>query len=163
MTIADHFLIYVETNDGSLPGITISGVDVERLSDLYRFMRQRSTFFGSAEMWDELNGVDVPIATIDDPAAWVSSGRSTHFHDCVAAFTPGDASPPLPVLGIALFAESLGIDWRMGEWSREQVEAFIAWLADLARPPMRVELDDAVPRVWTDQFRTDFDRVRLTR
>ncbi|HEY4220960.1 MAG TPA: hypothetical protein VGO62_06450 [Myxococcota bacterium] len=132
----DAFWPFFASDDGSLPEISIELASLELVRRLYFEIRARSTLVGIEPL------------------------RIFEFHHCVKLFRPRDL--PLPALGVRVDPSALRVDYRMGEWKREQVAELIAWLVDVDQRyhPRTIALDRDVSPAWTAAFHAAFTTTK---
>ncbi len=151
------FMVFFSDDDGSLPGVTLRGVPFDVLAGIYTDVCGRAVELSDANVWDDRENVDVPLSRCPDHVQWLREGRTSHVNHTVSGVS--FAGVPVPVLGLFFFAFELSIDWRKGEWSPEQVAAFIYWLRNVRRShtDLVIAHDDEVPKDVEAEFAAAFD------
>ena len=118
-------------DDGSLPGIELANLLPSEVPVLYQYLRDRSRLEGEMPtFWDHELAQDRPVASVENPAALVVTGRADCFHHCVSGISI--AGTVLPVIGVFVFPDSIELDYRMGKcWGQAQVLSFFSVLKEL--------------------------------
>ena len=133
-----------EVDDGSLPEVCVTYVDVEAPSRAFALLRDSaSSVLGIPTFWSIADERDCPVASVPNAAVLVCRGAAESFHVVLEGVRSRDVT--LPDLGVFVFPDQLALDYRMGsEWTPVRVEAFFALLADLAAfdPRARISLPE---------------------
>lgn len=125
-----------DTDDGSLPEISLGRLSGEQVVSIYGFLRSLGgTLRDTPTLWHKGRQLDVPIDSLPNPAALVVSDEAECFHFILQAIPfQGET---LPDLGVFVFTDMTSLDYRMGpEWRLGSVRAFYRLLdAMLALAP----------------------------
>ena len=151
-----------ETDDGSLPGIEITGLGGQQVVDVYSMVRCGAELCTTgASFWSKESQANCPVDSVSNPAELVVSGNAEPFHHCVRGLTIDGIE--LPELGIFVFADCIELDVRPGPcWGPREVEGlFRLLLAVLQKAPTaHVSLAQEVTEIETDLFRAAWDEYR---
>ena len=160
----EPFWKFFAENDGSLPTLNLRLPSATALRDLYAELRSSSDLWApdEATFWDAIEQRDVLIRDTPDPVAAALGDRTECwiFHGLENVTLRGTR---LPSLGVGIDKDfTLTLNYRMGEWAPNQIEAFIRWLTDVCEriPGSSLALDEEVPREWTDEFARAFHDAR---
>jgi hypothetical protein len=134
-----------DTNDGSLPDIEINNLSGKEVADVYVYLRSRSRLSSKQQyFWSVTEDKSVSVNSVVNAAELVVTGEASVFHIVVQGLTFGGAT--IPDLGIFIFTDSIGLDYRMGpEWGAAELNALflcfceilkIAPSAEITLPPM---------------------------
>jgi hypothetical protein len=119
-----------DTDDGSLPGIELTGLSREGVAAIYAMLRGRSRLEGDPpEFWSRTEEAARPVDSVANAAELVATGRADPFHHCIAGLVA--AGVELPVIGVFVFSDMIELDYRMGPaWGPLQVAGFFELLRD---------------------------------
>jgi hypothetical protein len=143
-----------DTDDGSLPGIFVTGLSPGGMSAVYSMLR-RSRLMGDdpPAFWSRTREQPLGVDGVPDAARLVSAGEAEPFHHCVAGLVAGGVE--LPVLGVFVWGDAVELDFRMGpEWGPPQVAGFfeILWDCCALDPGARVAPADCEGPPYPERF-----------
>jgi hypothetical protein len=112
-----------DTNDGSLPDIELGNLTASEIKSIYAYLRFNSKMVSHKScFWSTIAQEEVPIDSVENAASLVLSGEAESFHIVIGELFIGGAV--IPDLGIAIFQNSIILDYRMGEeWGNTELES----------------------------------------
>jgi hypothetical protein len=122
-----------DTDDGSLPDISILNLTPQGVVSMWRFLREKAArSAGEVSFWDRAKQESVPIESVLNAAELVVSGEAESFHVVLQGITLRDTV--IPDLGVFVFPDALYLDYRMGpQWSEAEVAALFELLHQLRK------------------------------
>jgi hypothetical protein len=125
-------LQYFDTDDGSLPEITVTFADPSRVTQAFEHLFSsgaRNVSVGGGSLWLTASQSERPFTGASD-AALVISGAAESFHVVLAGVTCSGCS--IPDLGVFVDPDSLTLDYRMGSpWGEREIQSLLALLRQL--------------------------------
>lgn len=141
---------YFETNDGSLPDLEVRYSVAANIPIAFAHLFACGGRIVNARTVWMRDSQSEKLVTGPKDAELVVAGTADSFHVLLAGVVCTGIE--LPDLGVFVFPDSLGIDYRMGpEWGREQVHGFIELLRQL-----RGMGGEVVVTWWGEQGARDF-------
>ena len=135
-----------DTDDGSLPEIRLTGLDIEQTPSVYTRLRALASRINErAYFWDRRTVREMPLDSVPNAAALVVAGDAEAFHFVLQ--DPRVGTVPLPPLGVFVSPTEISLDYRMGpDWGAAEVGALIELLCELQdhAPGSRMELEKHV-------------------
>jgi hypothetical protein len=119
-----------ETDDGSIPGIEITGLSPAGVAAVYAMLRRRSRLDGEPpDFWSRTEQASLPVDSVPNAAGLVAGGEADAFHHCISGVVAGGVE--LPTLGVFVWPDTVELDYRMGpDWGPSQVAGFFELLRD---------------------------------
>jgi hypothetical protein len=120
-----------DTDDGSLPGVEVSGLSPPGVAAIYAMLRRRSRLEGEPpySFWSLTEQADLPVDSVPNAAALVAGGQAEPFHLCISGVIAGGVE--LPTLGVFVWPDTVELDYRMGdEWNSSRVAGLFELLRD---------------------------------
>lgn len=152
---------FFEVDDGSLPEILIHFRNPEAIESGYLFLRDLAVDVSPdpAVFWSVADNAERPVDTVPNAAALVVRGDAEPFHAVFGGIRMGEVT--IPDLGVFVFHDHLGVDYRMGsEWHGEEVRALfdlLLRLSDLDPGPV-LSLSCMPPEVEEVRFHEAWNR-----
>lgn len=133
MDLWSEFRHHFDTDDGSLPGIDIEGLSGAQVGATYRFLRSIGDSVADcvppAQFWHRTKNAAVAVDAVPNLPELVVTGEAESPHFCLTFHFEGISIPPI---GLAVFRDAIGLDFRMGpEWTPDCVRAFLRLLQAL--------------------------------
>ncbi|MFT3683719.1 MAG: hypothetical protein QM783_02135 [Phycisphaerales bacterium] len=139
-----------DEDDGSLPDVVFNGLTPEQVSVLCRAVRAYggvpTSRGGTPTFWHKARQVELPIDSVPDAAALVTSGEAEAF--CFMLPDVRFQGVQIPDLSFFVWPDSLSIFYKMGKgWDARSLEAFFMLLRSLLilAPGARLDADDEFP------------------
>jgi len=119
-----------DTDDGSLPDISISKLHANEVSKVYRLVHDHSQLPTDSVMWDNEKQCDVQLSLVEDPDRCIAEYRCEPFAHEAVAFNYSGVT--LPHQAIFVFQEQIDLFNRMGnEWKPIHVRAHFEFLLQI--------------------------------
>jgi hypothetical protein len=123
---------YFDTDDGSLPEITLTFADPSQVTRAFEHLfacGARNVSVGGGSLWLTASQSETPFSGASD-AALVISGAADSFHVVLAGVICSGSS--IPDLGVFVDTDSLTLDYRMGSsWGEPEVQSLLTLLRQL--------------------------------
>ncbi len=137
-----------DTDDGSLPGVFLTGLTGDQVVSSYKFLRSISGPLCGHDsdqppiFWNKILEKDIPVDSVPNAAELVVKDLADQF--CVWMSEVVFDGVPLPELGCIVCPDQIEVCYRMGkEWDAVKVSAFfqiIRRLTEIA-PAYKFEFD----------------------
>ena len=151
-------------DDGSLPGIELTGLTRQDVAAIYAFIRRGSRLSNdAAEFWNKREERPISLDAVANAAELVANGEADSFHFCFTGLRVGGVE--LPELGLFVFEDNVELDYRMGRhWTRSTITAFFKMLRELCdlAPQAKVAIPSAEPPPESDRFLEAWSRYCQT-
>lgn len=135
-----------EVDDGSLPEFNVQFADSHAVIAGFALLRERARGIESpdANFWSKISNSQQPVKSVPNAAALVVTGEAEPFHVVLEGVESDGVR--LPSIGVSIFPDLIGLDYRMGPgWNPTTVAALFNLLADLAKldAEARLALEEA--------------------
>lgn len=150
-----------DTNDGSLPEIHLSFSNPQATIRAYGILRSRSKGFLTEDptYYSIVDGMDVRLDSVEDPAALVVGEQAEPFHVVLAGMEVNGI--PIPDIGVFVLPREVMLDYRMGlSWRAPELEALFALLFELAALDEGASpaLEECMPKRDKERFQRSWQR-----
>lgn len=121
-----------DADDGSLPDVFIDELSGEQVCAIYSWIMSQATIYDAPTLWHALEGKEIPIRSVNSPAAAVVRGEIPQFRHGLTNFQV--AGVELYGLTICVSSNQISFDYQMGDdWDAPQVTALLDLLTTIRR------------------------------